>query len=461
MGPGMSDPKPAARSSDPAVVDDGGWDSASDPAGPARDTSPEADIVDVESSRDAPPPMQPPPLPPPATSTAGGRKLSFDPKKSRKEYARERAAEFVGRVLSDRYRIEEVLAVGGMGSVFRGSHVHMRKRVAIKLLFPETEGLTELVARFEREAVAGAHMNHPNVAAATDFGRLADGSYFLVLEYVHGITLHELIQQGPVAPVRAVRIARQVASALDAAHQMGVIHRDVKPRNIMIEDTEKDSVKLIDFGLAKVPVDQVATAGEAMSLRKREITGTGVVLGTVAYMAPEAAFGMESVNERSDLYALGVILYEMLAGVHPFDGQDASEIFRQHREQPPPPIRVRSPGVDVAPRLEGVVMRMLQKEPSARFESARAVVAALDAAMPSAALDFAAPAMSSVAPQSRLAGSVASAPPPSTVLPVTEAAPAASTAPAVSTAPQTPASQIAMSASVPASEGAGAEPLPA
>lgn len=353
---------------------------------------------------------------------------SAAPPKLRSLAAKERAAQLIGRVISDRYVVEDVIAVGGMGCVYRGSHRHMRKRVAIKRLLPETEGLKELAGRFEREAVAGAHINHPNVAAATDFGQLEDGSYFLILEFANGITLHDIIKRGPMPPMRAVRIARQLAAALDAAHYKGVIHRDLKPRNVMIDEDERDFVKLIDFGLAKVLVDRVATAGAASKgMDGGSITGAGVVFGTVAYMAPEAAFGMGYVTDRSDIYALGVILFEMLAGVHPFGGRDPVEIFRLHRQQPAPAIRERAPGVSAPPELEAVVMRMLEKEPDHRYQSAREVLDALDDAMPCAALDFAGPPSSSGGRPSRYSGVVKrwSSPPsrlpPSSTSPMTSA----------------------------------------
>jgi serine/threonine-protein kinase len=293
---------------------------------------------------------------------------------------RARATELVGTTISDRYRIQEMLAMGGMGAVYRGEHVHMRKRVAIKVLYPETQRFAELAARFEREAIAGAHIDHPNVVSATDFGRLPDGAYFLVLEYVRGATLHQLMKHGRMTPARAVRIVRQIAAALDAGHQMGVIHRDVKPRNVMLVEGEAELVKLIDYGLAKVPLDRLSTIGEDdMPPGRRVITGMGVVFGTVAYMAPETALGMDAVDERSDLYALGIMLYQLLAGAHPFDAIDPGELFLQQRTMAPPPLHVRAPDVDVPRELEAIVMRLLEKVPERRFQNARELIATLDA----------------------------------------------------------------------------------
>ncbi|WP_437975466.1 protein kinase [Sorangium sp. So ce295] len=301
------------------------------------------------------------------------------------EAAKHRARSYLGRVISKRYRIDEVIAMGGMGAVYRGEHVHMHKRVAIKILHPDTERLPELVQRFEREAIAGAHIQHRNVATATDFGEAEDGSFFLVLEYVRGTTLHEIIRRGPVPAARAALIARQLAAALDATHAMGIVHRDVKPRNAMVVEPQGDLVKLIDFGLAKVSVDQLrrsvaspesARAG-ADSLPVR-LTTAGVIFGTIAYLAPESALGMDFVDERADLYALGLILYEMLAGKHPFLAKDPVELFNQQRSAPVPAIAAHSPGVVVPPALEAVVRLLLEKNPRARFGTAEELIAALD-----------------------------------------------------------------------------------
>ncbi|WP_437483874.1 protein kinase [Sorangium sp. So ce1014] len=303
------------------------------------------------------------------------------------EAAKHRAVSYLGRVISKRYRIDEVIAMGGMGAVYRGEHVHMHKRVAIKILHPDTERLPELVQRFEREAVAGAHIQHRNVATATDFGEAEDGSFFLVLEYVRGTTLHEIIRRGPMPAARAALIARQLAAGLGAAHAMGIVHRDVKPRNVMVVEPQGDFVKLIDFGLAKVSVDELRRSGASPESVRREgeplpvrLTTAGVIFGTIAYLAPESALGMDFVDERADLYALGLIFYEMLAGKHPFLAKDPVALFNQQRSAPVPAIAEHAPGVAVPPAIEAVVRRLLEKQPRARFEGAAELIAALDEA---------------------------------------------------------------------------------
>jgi len=315
--------------------------------------------------------------------------------------AAERAAALVGRVISERYRIDKLLAMGGMGAVYRGHHLHLKKRVAVKVLHPETENLPELVSRFQREAIAGAHVSHANVAAATDFGQLEDGSYFLVLEYVSGKTLRQLVKEGPVPAARAANIARQLAAGLSAVHAMGIVHRDVKPQNVMLVEGKEDCAKLIDFGLAKVPVERVVSAAsirppaaasadgkpsrrarlDSLLDDKPRLTDVGTVVGTVAYLAPEAALGMDAVDARSDLYALGLVLYLMLAGRPPFDSADDAALFAHQRFTPPPPFAARAPGVRVPAALEAVVMRLLAKDPAARYPTGAAVIEALDAAM--------------------------------------------------------------------------------
>jgi eukaryotic-like serine/threonine-protein kinase len=210
---------------------------------------------------------------------------------------------------------------------------------------------------------------------------LDDGSFFLILQFVRGATLHDVIRRGPVPALRAARIARQLASALDACHSMGIIHRDLKPRNIMVEEDRDDFVKLIDFGFAKVPMDRIATIERRGSLKDLKVTAMGTIFGTPSYMAPEIALGMDAVDHRSDLYALGVIFYEMLAGAHPFDSKNPSDLIIMHRTVVPPSIAERT-GVDVPPALEAIAMRLLTKDPTLRYPSAAALVEAIDEATP-------------------------------------------------------------------------------
>src|SRR6185503_9877636 len=169
------------------------------------------------------------------------------------------ARPLIGEIISERYRVTKLLATGGVSCVYLGQHIHMLKHVAIKVLDPTAEQLPEFVARFRREAVAGAHVQHPNIASATDFGQLEDGSYFLVQEYVPGLTLNRVIAGGRLPSLRAVNITRKLAAALGAAHDVGIIHRDLKPSNVILVEGTDDVVKLIDFGFAKLRFTDVPT----------------------------------------------------------------------------------------------------------------------------------------------------------------------------------------------------------
>jgi len=293
-----------------------------------------------------------------------------------------KAAALVGKVIADRYRLVDLVAVGGMGAVFKGEHVRMRKRLAIKVLLPEMTAVSGLVDRFEREAVAGAHIDHPNVASATDFGEFDDGWYYLALEWVKGRTLADAIADGAMPVGRAVNLTRQIAAGLGAGHKMGIVHRDVKPRNIMLVDGDPEVIKLIDYGFACVPLDRLSASTDAGDIETMRITASGVAFGTVAYMAPEIAEGMERVDERSDLYSTGILFYEMLTGKHPFDGVEAGELFLQQRKEQPPPLRLRNREIDVPPEVESIVMKLLRKEPTERFQSADDLLAELQRVVP-------------------------------------------------------------------------------
>jgi serine/threonine protein kinase len=295
-----------------------------------------------------------------------------------------------GAILAERYRIEAVLGEGGMGVVYQAEHVHMRKRLALKVLHPQYSNLPEVVARFEREAIAAGKVEHPNVARATDFGRLADGSFFLVLEYVAGQTLRDEIKKGPIGVDRALGIARGICLAISAAHQHGIVHRDLKPENVMLveHDGVGDFVKVLDFGIAKV--DGSGPSDENKGGASNQLTKMGSVIGTPDYMSPEQVFGT-GIDGRSDLYSLGVILYEMLAGSTPFRG-GAVTVLRQHVVAPIPALPPIV-GERLDPRVEPIVRRLLEKEQDARYQSARDVVAAID--------DLATPAIVVTPPRAR------------------------------------------------------------
>jgi serine/threonine-protein kinase len=289
------------------------------------------------------------------------------------------ATSLVGKVLSERYRIESVLGEGGMGAVYLAEHVLMHKRLAVKVLHPEMTRMPEIVARFEREAMAAAHIEHPNVAAATDFGKLEDGSFFLVLEYVEGTSLRDLIAKGPLGAERALHIAYQIGAALARAHSLGIVHRDLKPENVMLVEREGDPnfVKVLDFGIAKVPVGGLSRGDASPPQSGQVLTQLGMVYGTPEYMAPEQALGQE-VDARADLYALGVILFEMLTGVRPFEADSKVTLLGMKVTSDPPTMASKNPDARVQDSVEAIVRRLLDKEAANRYPDAREVLDGID-----------------------------------------------------------------------------------
>ena len=280
----------------------------------------------------------------------------------------------VGTLLADRYRIDALVGEGGMGKVYSAEHVLMRKRLAVKVLRRELTSVPEVVARFEREAMAAGNIEHQNVAAATDFGKLPDGAVFLVLEFVSGRSLRDEIARGPFQVDRALHVARQISSALSAAHAQGIVHRDLKPENVMLVEKggDPDFVKVLDFGIAKVPL------GEAVGQKSgNPITKAGMVFGTPEYMSPEQALG-QNVDGRADLYALGVMFFEMLSGVRPFSSQSSVGILGQQLSKPTPTFAERSPGLIVPPAAEQIAHKLLARDASERFQTAPELSRAID-----------------------------------------------------------------------------------
>jgi tetratricopeptide (TPR) repeat protein len=277
---------------------------------------------------------------------------------------------FIGTVVGERYRIVSRIGVGGMGAVYRAEHTMMRRDLAIKVLLPELGGKEEFARRFEREAESASRLTHPNIITMTDFGRTAEGALFLVMEFLAGQSLSSAIAAGPMPIARALAIHRQILRGLEHAHAAGIVHRDLKPENIMLveRDGQRDVVKILDFGIAKVTQPQ--SGGEAL-------TQAGVIFGTPEYLSPEQALG-EAVDARADIYAAGVILYEMLAGRRPFESEDKVKIISMHLAHAPPRIRDVNPNVDVPLPLEQAVMQALEKSREHRFATATAFLQALD-----------------------------------------------------------------------------------
>lgn len=273
----------------------------------------------------------------------------------------------LGTLLAGRYRIEALIGSGGMGAVYRAAHVHMRKAVAVKVLHKEMTAFPEVVARFEREAVAAGRIAHPHVVSASDFGKLEDGSFYLVLEFIEGQSLARLVSKvGALAPLRALRITRQIVEALQAAHAVGIVHRDLKPDNVMLvdKDGDPDFVKVLDFGIAKVKVEETA--------EQPALTQIGTVFGTPEYMSPEQARG-ELVDARADLYTVGVILFEMLSGNSPFKDDDLVVVLTRHLTADPPPLPS-----NIDPMIRELVLLLLKKNREERAQSAAELIERID-----------------------------------------------------------------------------------
>ena len=282
----------------------------------------------------------------------------------------------IGSIIAGRYRVEARLGEGGMGAVYRVEHTHMRKKLALKVLHREMTSQPEIVARFEREAMAAAHIEHPNVACATDFGKLEDGTFFLVLEYVEGTSLRQLIDKGPLDPGRSIHVATQILAGLRRAHEFGIVHRDLKPENVLLvdKDGDPDYVKVLDFGIARVPIGSLISGGDAGP----SLTRAGMVYGTPEYMAPEQALG-QPVDQRADLYALGVMMYEMLTGARPFDHESKVTLLGMQVTAPIPRMDLRAPDAHVPPSVEAIVGKLLEKEAQLRFADAKEFVDAVSA----------------------------------------------------------------------------------
>jgi serine/threonine protein kinase/ketosteroid isomerase-like protein len=273
---------------------------------------------------------------------------------------KEPADPLVGAVFIDKYEIEEKLGTGGMCDVYRARHIGIGKAVAIKVLHAELAANPKVVERFEQEARAASLVRHPNAINIMDYGIAAGNTPFLVMELVEGATVRELLKRyGAMTVERVSGILNQACAALEAAHSVGVIHRDIKPENIIISEYDgKDWVEVVDFGIAKIQEDVN---------RRAALTGANLIIGTPRYMSPEQA-EEQPADGRSDIYSLGIVVYEMLAGAPPFAGGSVTRLLIAHAVEPPPPLASQRP--DIPPEVAAVVMRALDKNPARRQQSA-------------------------------------------------------------------------------------------
>jgi serine/threonine-protein kinase len=298
-----------------------------------------------------------------------GGGLRFCPKDGSALRASAPAGELVGQVIAERYHVLDKLGEGGMGRVYLAEHIRMGRRCALKVMNPRLLHDPDSVGRFNREAANASRINHPNVAAIYDFGETTDDIVYLAMELVEGESLAAILgREGIIPENRTIQICLQIADALGAAHDLGIVHRDLKPDNVMISRSRAggEQVKVVDFGIAK------ATEGG-----KQTVTRTGYVLGTPAYMSPEQLLG-ESLDGRSDLYSLGCIIYEMLAGERAFAGPTGEVSIHQRLTEPPPNPRKANP--NLSRRVGEVVTTAMARSPEQRFRTASALSEALKAA---------------------------------------------------------------------------------
>ncbi len=273
----------------------------------------------------------------------------------------------VGAVLQDRYHVQARLAAGGMGVVYRGERTQLGKPVAIKFLHASVMGDAQAVARFDREARAMSRLSHPSCVSVIDFG-VHEGTPYLVMDFASGRTLREVLQGGRLPVPQAVQICRQLLAGLSHAHGHDIVHRDIKPENVVVDDAEGfgSQIRILDFGVAKL-----------CDLTGSSLTA-GFAVGTPSYMSPEQTGG-EPVDARSDVYGVGVLLFEMLTGRKPFVADQALDVLRMHREAARPRLGAVAADQWFSPEMEALVARALARSPSERFQSAREMAQALDA----------------------------------------------------------------------------------
>jgi serine/threonine protein kinase len=282
-----------------------------------------------------------------------------------------------GMVIRNKYEILDQIGIGGMGVVYRGRHLTFNEMCAIKVVNEGVAGDSTFLQRFQTEAVVTRKLRHPNAVRVDDFDYTDDGRPFIVMELVEGKSIGEvLLEQGPFAVPRALRIVTQAAQALGVAHQLGVVHRDIKPGNILLTKDElgQEMAKVLDFGIAKLR----EAAGE--DGKSSGMTMTGMLVGTPLYMSPEQFMGKKGgeIDGRTDIYSLGVVLYQMVTGQAPFDGDTLYSLMMQHMEGNVKPPHERVPELHLPEALSQVILKAIDKSREQRFQTAEEFVAAMD-----------------------------------------------------------------------------------
>jgi serine/threonine-protein kinase len=292
--------------------------------------------------------------------------VAVDVSRAQPKPVQQGADALIGRTVIGQYVIRSRIGDGGMGAVYRAEQTTVGRDAAIKVLHPQLSASRDVAERFQQEARAASQLNHPNVVTIYNYGAMEDGTLFLAMEFLDGTNLKDLVtKSGPLAPERAVKIAKQIAESLDEAHRRGIVHRDLKPHNVMLVERgqQTDFVKVLDFGLAKV--------------QGVDMTADGLLCGTPRYMSPEQLSGAK-VDGRSDLYSLGIVLFEMLAARTPFEADSVLGFVNQHLKDPPPSLSQVVKRKKFPRALEELVARLLAKSPGERPKSAADLARELD-----------------------------------------------------------------------------------
>jgi serine/threonine protein kinase len=280
---------------------------------------------------------------------------------------------WIGRIIDNRYRINELIGEGGMGSVFAAEHLNLHKDVAVKIIRPDYGSDGEVAVRFAREAMATAQLEHPHVVSAIDYGPLPEGGAYLVMQLVRGRSLTEILElQGQLHWSKACELGAQVADAMSAANSLGIVHRDLKPDNILIQPRKDgtDLVKILDFGIARIRDQGRSAPAGAMPAEK--LTQTGAIVGTPGYMAPEQAVG-DKIDHRADLYALGVVLWETIVGRRLWNIDDMMTLIKTQLGKPAPRIREVVDDETIPKELDDLIAQLLSRSPSDRPSQAGVV----------------------------------------------------------------------------------------